>query len=564
MSRCFTAMLLAVLVSTAAMAQDSEQAAKAEKEAGGRDPRDSAVRFVLLATKGPIVVEARLTIDGAPFYTEREKLVEELLAAADRDDDGKVTLDEAGADARFMFGRNYSRGGQTTVLERLDRNRDKIIDRNEASLHVDSIGGPVFRLLSTSAGVYEPDLRKLLDTSGDGALSEEELEAAAGRLASRDANDNELVEAAELMQSGYGAARGIQVINQGGRRVSNQAAHVLGPQADLVTLHETMKLRYARQRRLTQASLSLDDARFKKLDMNDSGALEPGEAIGWHLLSPQLTLAVDLYSSLETSPRVSVLSCDQVLSPKGEQRDANPVEVAGLGADLRFTARGTLPPLNFASSASTMMTRYDKDKNGYIEKKELTGQANAQYFTAQFAAWDADGDGKVFAKEIQADYERRLRPSRTRVGATAAERAAALFSTLDTSGDGRLSIRERRAAAARLKQFDKDADGQISSDEIPARIDVNFAVGREQYAANFARGGVGLRNPRTSAAADEGPSWFVHMDTNGDGDVSPREFLGERKTFDQLDTDEDGLLSREEARRAKAEGRKGRKVKGKR
>jgi hypothetical protein len=54
------------------------------------------------------------------------------------------------------------------------------------------------------------------------------------------------------------------------------------------------------------------------------------------------------------------------------------------------------------------------------------------------------------------------------------------------------------------------------------------------------------------------------MDTNGDGDVSPREFLGERKTFDQLDTDEDGLLSREEARRAKAEGRKGRKVKGKR
>jgi Ca2+-binding EF-hand superfamily protein len=549
-------MLLAVLVATAAMAQDSEQAATAEEDAGGRDPRDSAVRFVLLATKGPIVVEARLTVDGAPFYTEREKLVEELLAAADRDGDGIVTRDEAGADAQFMFGRNYSRGGRTSVLERLDRNRDKIIDRQETSLHVDSIGGPVFRLLSTSAGAYEPDLRKLLDTGGDGALSEEELEAASGRLASRDANDNELVEAAELMQTGYGAARGIQVMNRGGRRVSNQAAHVLGPQADLVTLHETMKLRYAREQRLTQASLSLDDARFEKLDMNDSGELEPGEAIGWHLLKPHLTLEIDLHSSPEASPEVSVLSCDEVLTPNGEQRGANRTEISGLGADLRFTAMSTLPQQNFASSASAMMRRYDKDKNGYVEKKELAGQANAQYFTAQFAAWDADGDGKVFAKEIEADYERRLRPSRTRVGAIAAERAAALFSALDASGDGRLSIRERTAAAARLKQFDQDADGRISSDEIPVRIDVNFAVGREQYAANSGRGGVGLRNPRISAGADEGPTWFVRMDTNGDGDISPREFLGEQKTFDRLDTDNDGLLSRKEARRAMAKGEK--------
>ena len=41
------------------------------------------------------------------------------------------------------------------------------------------------------------------------------------------------------------------------------------------------------------------------------------------------------------------------------------------------------------------------------------------------------------------------------------------------------------------------------------------------------------------------------MDRNFDGDVSWREFLGPRTVFDRLDTDHDGLLSPEEAERAK-------------
>ena len=45
------------------------------------------------------------------------------------------------------------------------------------------------------------------------------------------------------------------------------------------------------------------------------------------------------------------------------------------------------------------------------------------------------------------------------------------------------------------------------------------------------------------------PAWFVAMDRNGDGYVSPREFLGPPELFRQLDTDGDGLLSPEEASR---------------
>ncbi|MGO7888701.1 hypothetical protein ACC740_37830, partial [Rhizobium ruizarguesonis] len=40
----------------------------------------------------------------------------------------------------------------------------------------------------------------------------------------------------------------------------------------------------------------------------------------------------------------------------------------------------------------------------------------------------------------------------------------------------------------------------------------------------------------------------VKMDRNGDGDLSPKEFLGRRKLFDSIDTNHDGLISMEEAR----------------
>jgi hypothetical protein len=57
---------------------------------------------------------------------------------------------------------------------------------------------------------------------------------------------------------------------------------------------------------------------------------------------------------------------------------------------------------------------------------------------------------------------------------------------------------------------------------------------------------------RTSPAPDSrptarGPAWFRAMDRNGDGFVSPAEFLGPQELFRRLDRNGDGLISPEEA-----------------
>ena len=51
--------------------------------------------------------------------------------------------------------------------------------------------------------------------------------------------------------------------------------------------------------------------------------------------------------------------------------------------------------------------------------------------------------------------------------------------------------------------------------------------------------------------ARRGPRWFQAMDRNGDGYLSPREFLGSPARFRELDADGDGRISVAEAERAR-------------
>lgn len=119
-----------------------------------------------------------------------------------------------------------------------------------------------------------------------------------------------------------------------------------------------------------------------------------------------------------------------------------------------------------------------------------------------------------------------------------------ILPVIDPNEDGRFTIRERRGLINSLQSFDRNQDGRLSDDETQATIRICFGLGPIVH-----RELISLRqvNPNPETPVVTGPDWFVRMDRNGDHDISPREFPGRKEQFAELDTDQDNLVSAQEA-----------------
>jgi Ca2+-binding EF-hand superfamily protein len=193
----------------------------------------------------------------------------------------------------------------------------------------------------------------------------------------------------------------------------------------------------------------------------------------------------------------------------------------------------------------------DVDNNGYLDKDEA--MVRERLGRVLFDQIDADGDGKIFGEEMK-DYIRTLgEPVATTCQITAFDDGAGFFSTLDTNGDQRLSMREMRYADKTLAKMEQDGKPGLSAKEPARRFRVEFARGVFNPFGNPDRV-ANARMPQTAVATVKprpvGPIWFQRWDRNNDGDITWREFLGPRDAFEQIDADRDDLIDPKEADRA--------------
>ncbi len=130
---------------------------------------------------------------------------------------------------------------------------------------------------------------------------------------------------------------------------------------------------------------------------------------------------------------------------------------------------------------------------------------------------------------------------RAQVWITVADHGRNPFPFLDRDGDGRLSYREQVSAPDLL-------GGKAEVKGLPSQIELSFGG----PAVNSWGGVLVPREKRPAASAPDltgAPRWFRAMDRNGDGVLSPREFIGPPEVFRELDADGDGVISPAEAAR---------------
>jgi len=157
------------------------------------------------------------------------------------------------------------------------------------------------------------------------------------------------------------------------------------------------------------------------------------------------------------------------------------------------------------------MREYDRNKDGYLSKDELP-----EWLHHNFARLDTDKDGKISKEELTRGVtylQQRRRPSDV------------VIVLVEMSDCDECCTEELQRAYEFLSKLDKNKDGKIDADELKA--------GREM-----------LVKERVERI-------LKRLDTDRDGKISAKEARGLIKEhFEQLDTNKDGFVDRDELMKA--------------
>jgi Ca2+-binding EF-hand superfamily protein len=303
-------------------------------------------------------------------------------------------------------------------------------------------------------------------------------------------------------------------------------------------IHRALVQHYKNEQgQVTPETFSSMPALFQTLDANQDGILSEVEALKLKDLPPHLELDFDLGPK---GKGVKLLKASEEFQNRKDSDALVSVELPRMKLNATWN-RGSAEYVYNDLQGESYVSRFDTDKNGYLESKELAGN-----YARIMEMWDLNEDGKVFAKEIVESYRLQRAPQATQVRATVTYDGNSVFQALDQSGDLRLSLREMRTAHEQLKPFDKNQDGRITPEEVPVTLGLTFVVGY-----GYLPTGQPANRAPAEAAKNSGPlEWFTRMDRNGDGDLTLKEFLGDKEQFQSLDSNQDGFIEPKEAQAA--------------
>jgi Ca2+-binding EF-hand superfamily protein len=493
-------------------------------------PEEPYVRFVLPLPGQPVLVEASLTIDGLPFRMIREQRVGQILAELAKPPEVDVVNPEV---------------AETTTTG-VESTEDAASDSPAETKPAEET--------DVTAGADSPDEAE--EPAETDPAAEEASESEEDAPPSAPPRDNSIT---GRLRRYAAATRRTPTRDEVRWLLTNWAD---GP--TLLLLNENFQRIRGRQMPV-----------FKILDRDEDGVLSDVE-----LAQVQATLLRydrdqnDLLSFAEIAA-----AADRTPDPTKVARVPPPmIPLADLANPQAWQRLIECYSTNDVDGNQQWQARFDADGSGSIDESELARLQTMDSDIRLDVAFDSNNaaDSEIEVVDIvsslgQVSAEIRGGAVLLQISGTLVEFSAVQMETgsgsdqvsmgavrdgypmlpeLDLNNDGRLTLRELWHVPELLSAFDGDQDGQITHGELPQTLRVSFGYGptvHEHLAT------VRSVHPPASGPKVTPPDWFVRSDVNADGDLTVREFLGNKEQFAKLDFDGDGLLSAAEAARSEKE-----------
>jgi Ca2+-binding EF-hand superfamily protein len=516
-----------------------------------------------MGSNGPLFLRIHILVDGQPCELAWRAAVGRLYKHLDGDGDGLVTADEL---KRGSWLEQMRTGKNRFVAVRSPRSGEAATTTAPQAFSAAGLAEilrPFCAPLSIDT-LRQPDdgsrfLLQHLDRDGDRKLSPSELDSAEGLLTTLDADEDGLLRPEELKPY-HNPFENSRPFRSG---LDHNGFILLTPGAPRTTLVRTLLDRYdglsiagkARvyepDGRLDREEFGVDERSFAQADVDQDDTLDAEEILRFlERITPTLEIEVETGKAKDAT--ISMHQVSRTAPPANFAARLHHLQASG-GFELLFntehvvlgTARKTTESYQARDFYKSQFELADADSNKSIDKKEAQ---NSFPFAQDFALIDRNGDEKISEAEFLGFLDSQLELAASRTALQVNDLGRSLFDALDANRDGRLSARELRAAARRALAWDANGDGQLGAGEVPIQMRLQFDRSQPPLLVEV---GDRTNAPDSEPPAIPGaPRWFVKMDRNHDGDVSPREFLGPRADFERIDVDHDGLIDASEAAKA--------------
>jgi hypothetical protein len=414
--------------------EENPSAAEIDIEPPKPDSKEPAERFIVLTPGGPVIVDARITLEG----------------------------------------------------RRVESTTDK------------KTGRAVRPIALRTRRAYSPDPRvtsrvwPLVDADADGRLAADELAALADRLWLLDANDDRVLapaELASLREQLTGRPAPGTAIGRG--MTSRLAALYLEPKTDFERVDYVLQDMYAPLQDIGPTSFAALPKLFAQLNGNDDESLDRDELAKLLSVVPHVELAVEFQKSPAEgklaatvavrgqAPEIVVTpqeSADRVVLALGATRlvvsatevPPPPAPPAAPAAARKDEETAPTPPIRLMvhDQGDALFAELDADSSGQLSEREVATAA------ARLRGRDDDGDGSLAGSELpyamivaflhgEAENNRSFYAPAPAAPPQPKAQPPAWFSDADLNHDGDVSRREFLGAAEQFATLDGDGDGYV-------------------------------------------------------------------------------------------------------